>query len=126
MAKTQVKKKRLQIKEGKFYIYTSYNNTIVTATDMTGNPIVVSSAGAHGFKGARKGTSYASGIVAQHVAKKVREMGLEKVSVLVKGPGSGRESAIRSVQAAGLRISSVKDVTPIPHNGCRPRKRRRV
>ena len=126
MAKTQVKRKRLMVKEGKIYIITSYNNTIVTATDNTGNVIFTSSSGAQGFKGTRKGTSFASGVVAQHVARKVHEMGLEKVSVYVKGPGSGRESAIRSVTTSGLRVVSVKDITPIPHNGCRPKKKRRV
>ena len=108
------------------YVSTSYNNTIVTVTDMKGNAIVSSSSGANGFKGTRKGTSFAAGVVALNVSKKAREMGMERVEVLVKGPGSGRESAIRSVQAAGLKIISVKDITPIPHNGCRPRKKRRV
>ncbi|MFH1352831.1 MAG: 30S ribosomal protein S11 [bacterium] len=126
MAKTQTKKKKLYSREGKIYISTSYNNTVVTATDLNGNVIISSSSGMRGFKGTRKGTSFASGIVAQFVAKKIREMGMEKVSVFVKGPGSGRESAIRSVQGAGLNVVLVKDVTPIPHNGCRPRKKRRV
>ncbi len=125
MAK-QVKKKRLQSREGKIYISTSYNNTIVTATDNSGNAIATSSAGARGFKGTRKGTSYAAGIVAQYVAKKVKDMGMEKVAVFVKGPGTGRETAIRSVQASGLKVISVRDVTPIPHNGCRPKKKRRA
>ncbi|PIU18039.1 MAG: 30S ribosomal protein S11 [Elusimicrobia bacterium CG08_land_8_20_14_0_20_44_26] len=126
MAKAQSKKKRVQTREGKVYVSTSYNNTIVTITDMKGNAIVSSSAGANGFSGTRKGTSYAAGVVALNASKKARDMGLEAVEVLVKGPGSGRESAVRSVAAAGLRIVSVKDITPIPHNGCRPRKRRRV
>ncbi|MCD6413890.1 MAG: 30S ribosomal protein S11 [Elusimicrobia bacterium] len=125
MAK-QVKKKKLQSREGRIYISTSYNNTIVTVTDNSGNAIVSSSAGARGFKGTRKGTSYAAGIVAQHVSKKAREMGMEKVAVFLKGPGTGRETAIRSVQASGLKVTSVRDVTPIPHNGCRPKKKRRV
>lgn len=126
MANTQAKKKKLYSREGKIYIFTSYNNTIVTVTDLKGNVIASCSSGMRGFKGTRKGTSFASGIVAQFVAKKVMEMGMEKVSVFVKGPGSGRESAIRSVQGVGLNVVSVQDVTPIPHNGCRPRKKRRV
>ncbi|MEA2081609.1 MAG: 30S ribosomal protein S11 [Elusimicrobiota bacterium] len=126
MANTTAKKRKIHIKEGKIYVLTSYNNTIVTVTDMKGNVVVSSSAGANGFKGARKGTTYASGVVAAAASKKAREMGLERVDVFVNGPGSGRESALRSVQGAGIRVSSVRDITPIPHNGCRPKKKRRV
>ncbi len=126
MANTSTKKRKIHIKEGKIYVLTSYNNTIVTVTDMNGNVVVSSSAGANGFKGARKGTTYASGVVAATAAKKARDMGLERADVFVNGPGSGRESALRSVQGAGIRVSSVRDITPIPHNGCRPKKKRRV
>ncbi len=126
MANTPAKKRKIYVKEGKIYVLTSYNNTIVTVTDMKGNVIVSSSAGANGFKGARKGTTYASGVVAATASKKAKEMGMERVDVFVNGPGSGRESALRSVQGAGIRVSSVRDITPIPHNGCRPKKKRRV
>jgi len=126
MANTPAKKRKIYVKEGKIYVLTSYNNTIVTVTDMKGNVIVSSSAGANGFKGARKGTTYASGVVAATASKKAKEMGMERVDVFVNGPGSGRESALRSVQGAGIRVLSVRDITPIPHNGCRPKKKRRV
>ncbi|MBA3053280.1 MAG: 30S ribosomal protein S11 [Candidatus Omnitrophota bacterium] len=126
MATTATKKRKIHVKEGKIYVLTSYNNTIVTVTDMKGNVIASSSAGANGFKGARKGTTYASGVVAATASQKAREMGMERVDVFVNGPGSGRESALRSVQGAGIRVSSVRDITPIPHNGCRPKKKRRV
>ena len=102
------------------------NNTIVTITDTNGNTISWGSAGGQGFKGSRKSTPFAAGEVAEKAAKEAMEHGLKTVEVYVKGPGAGRESAIRSLQAAGLEISSIKDVTPIPHNGCRPPKRRRV
>ncbi|PIV19369.1 MAG: 30S ribosomal protein S11 [Elusimicrobia bacterium CG03_land_8_20_14_0_80_50_18] len=126
MATTSTKKRKIHVKEGKIYVLTSYNNTIVTVTDMKGNVIASSSAGANGFKGARKGTTYASGVVAATASQKAKEMGMERVDVYVNGPGSGRESALRSVQGAGIRVSSVRDITPIPHNGCRPKKKRRV
>lgn len=126
MANTPAKKRKIYVKEGKIYVLTSYNNTIVTVTDMKGNVVVSSSAGANGFKGARKGTTYASGVVAATASKKAKEMGMERVDVFVNGPGSGRESALRSVQGAGIRVLSVRDITPIPHNGCRPKKKRRV
>jgi len=126
MARKSKTKKKVAPPEGKIYISTSYNNTIVTVTDKNGNAIISSSAGQHGFKGTKKGTAYAAGIVAGSVAKAVKDIGMEKAEVLIKGPGSGRETAIRSIQAAGLKITAVRDITPVPHDGCKPRKKRRV
>ena len=117
---------RKNIEKGEAHIHSSFNNTIVTITDERGNVISWASAGELGFKGSRKSTPFAAGEVAEKAAKEAMEHGLKTVEVYVKGPGAGRESAIRSLQAAGLEISSIKDVTPIPHNGCRPPKRRRV
>ena len=117
---------RKNIEKGEAHIHSSFNNTIVTITDSQGNTIAWGSAGGHGFKGSRKSTPFAAGQVAETAAKAAMEHGLKSVEVFVKGPGSGREAAIRSLQSAGLEISSIKDVTPIPHNGCRPPKRRRV
>ena len=114
------------IESGKAHIHSSFNNTIVTISDVQGNTISWASAGGLGFKGSRKSTPFAAGEVAETAAKAAMEHGLKTVEVYVKGPGAGRESAIRSLQSAGLEISSIKDVTPIPHNGCRPPKRRRV
>lgn len=111
---------------GKAHIHSSFNNTIVTISDVQGNVISWASAGGLGFKGSRKSTPFAAGEVAETAAKAAMEHGLKTVEVFVKGPGAGRESAIRSLQTAGLEITSIKDVTPIPHNGCRPPKRRRV
>ena len=111
---------------GQAHIKTSFNNTLVTLTDKEGNVIAWESAGSVGFKGSRKSTPFAAQVTAESCAKKGMEHGLQKVEVFVRGPGSGRETAVRSLQAAGLEILGVKDVTPIPHNGCRPRKRRRV
>ena len=111
---------------GQAHIKTSFNNTIVTLTDREGNVIVWESAGSAGFKGSRKSTPFAAQVTADNAARKGMEHGLQKVDVYVKGPGSGRETAIRSLQAAGIEVTSVTDVTPVPHNGCRPRKRRRV
>jgi small subunit ribosomal protein S11 len=111
---------------GQAHIKTSFNNTLVTLTDKEGNVIAWESAGSVGFKGSRKSTPFAAQVTAESCAKKGMEHGLQKVEVFVRGPGSGRETAVRSLQAAGLEIISVKDVTPVPHNGCRPRKRRRV
>ena len=108
------------------HIHASFNNTIVTITDTAGNVLSWSSAGNKGFKGSRKSTPFASQLAAETAAKKAMEHGMRQVEVYVKGPGTGRESAIRSIQAAGLEIVAIKDVTPIPHNGCRPPKRRRV
>ena len=117
---------RKNIEKGSAHIHSSFNNTIVTITDVKGNVISWASAGGLGFKGSRKSTPFAAGEVAETAAKKAMEHGLKTVDVFVKGPGSGREAAIRSLQTTGLEISSIKDVTPIPHNGCRPPKRRRV
>ncbi len=122
----QRRKVRKNIAVGQAHIKTSFNNTLVTLTDKEGNVIAWESAGAVGFKGSRKSTPFAAQVTAESAAKKGMEHGLQKVEVFVRGPGSGRETAIRSLQAAGLEIMGVKDVTPVPHNGCRPRKRRRV
>lgn len=129
MANPKKKKTKKKIKVeplGVAHIKASFNNTIVTLTDNYGNVISWASAGKMGFKGSRKNTPFAATQTAENAAKTAIELGLEKVNVLVKGPGSGRDSAIRSLQAAGLAITSIKDVTPIPHNGCRPKKKRRV
>lgn len=122
----QRRRVRKNIAVGQAHIKTSFNNTLVTLTDKEGNVIVWESAGSVGFKGSRKSTPFAAQVTAESCAKKGMEHGLQKVEVFVRGPGSGRETAVRSLQAAGLEIISVKDVTPAPHNGCRPRKRRRV
>ena len=111
---------------GQAHIKTSFNNTIVTLTDTDGNVIAWESAGGAGFKGSRKSTPFAAQVTADSAARKGIEQGLQKVEVFVKGPGSGRETAIRSLQAAGLEVGQIQDVTPVPHNGCRPPKRRRV
>lgn len=124
--KTGRKKVIKNIVSGRAHIQATFNNTIITITDKQGNAISWASAGSSGFKGSRKSTPFAAQVAAQAAAKKAMEHGLREVEVYVKGPGSGRESAIRALQAAGLTISLIKDVTPIPHNGCRPRKRRRV
>ena len=124
--KTVTKRNRKNIERGAAHIHSSFNNTIVTITDVDGNAIATGSAGELGFKGSRKSTPFAAGEVADKAAKKAMEHGLKTVEVFVKGPGSGREAAIRALQTAGLELSSIKDVTPIPHNGCRPPKRRRV
>ena len=126
-ANTRVKRReRKNVDKGIAHIKSTFNNTIVTITDMNGNALSWASAGGMGFKGSRKSTPYAAGQVAETAAKAAMEHGLKSVEVFVKGPGSGREAAIRSLQAAGLEVSMIKDVTPIPHNGCRPPKRRRV
>ena len=117
---------RKNIAEGVVHIHSTFNNTIVTITDYQGNVISWSSAGAMGFKGSRKGTPFAAQQAATACATAAKESGLRSLDIRVKGPGSGRESAIRALQAAGVEIKSIKDVTPIPHNGCRPPKRRRV
>ncbi len=127
-AKTVRKKKkdRKNIERGQAHIQSTFNNTIVTLTDVQGNVIAWSSAGSLGFKGSRKATPYAAQMTGETAAQAGMEHGLKIVQVFVKGPGSGREAAIRSLQASGLEITSIADVTPIPHNGCRPPKRRRV
>jgi len=120
------RRERKAVVVGKAYIQSSFNNIIVTLTDPQGNVIAWGSSGTAGFKGSRKGTPYAAQLAARDAARRGMEHGLRQVEVYVKGPGSGREAAIRSLQASGLAITSIRDVTPIPHNGCRPRKRRRV
>ena len=117
---------RKNIAIGQAHIKTSFNNTIVALTDTDGNVIVWESAGSAGFKGSRKSTPFAAQLAAEAASRKAQEHGVRRVDVEVKGPGSGRETAIRSLQASGLEIIGIKDVTPVPHNGCRPRKRRRV
>jgi len=119
-------KKRVTSPQGLAHILATFNNTIVTITDRQGNTLCWGTAGASGFHGSRKSTPYAAQIAAMNAAKKALDLGLKEVEVWVKGPGQGRESAIRSLQQAGLAITAIKDVTPIPHNGCRPPKRRRV
>ena len=123
---TSRRKVSKNIESGKAHIHSSFNNTIVTISDVQGNVISWASAGGLGFKGSRKSTPFAAGEVAETAAKAAMDHGVKTVEVFVKGPGAGRESAIRSLQTAGLEITSIKDVTPIPHNGCRPPKRRRV
>ena len=129
MAQKTTKRKRRErraIPRGKAYIHSTFNNTIITLTDPEGNVITWGSSGTAGFKGSRKGTPYAAQKAAQDTARKVMEQGLPHVEVFVKGPGGGREAAIRSLQAAGLNVNSIRDMTPVPHNGCRPPKKRRV
>ncbi len=120
------RRERKQVPRGNAYIQSTFNNTLVTLTDPAGNVLSWSSSGAVGFKGSRKSTPYAASQAAEDAAKKAMEHGVRAVDVYVKGPGSGREAAIRSLQSAGLAISAIIDVTPIPHNGCRPPKKRRV
>lgn len=120
------KKEKKNIPTGVAHVQSTFNNTIITITDLEGQVICWSSAGSMGFKGSRKGTPFAAQMAGEDSARKAKEHGVKRVEVYVKGPGSGREAAIRSLQAAGLQISLIKDVTPIPHNGCRPPKRRRV
>lgn len=124
--KTKKKKVRKDIGFGVAYIQSTFNNTIISITDQQGNIVCWSSSGTAGFKGARKGTPFAAQLAAKDIADKAKEYGVRYVDVKVKGPGSGRESAIRALQANGLEIKSIRDITPIPHNGCRQRKRRRV
>lgn len=120
------KRERKNISYGVAHIKSSFNNTIITITDMEGNAIAWASAGNVGYKGSRKSTPFAAQLAAEQAARRAQEHGVRKVDVLVKGPGSGRETAIRSIQAAGIEVGSIRDVTPAPHNGCRPPKRRRV
>jgi small subunit ribosomal protein S11 len=120
------KKERKNVTHGVVHIKSSFNNTIVSITDQEGNVISWASAGNVGFKGSRKSTPFAAQLAAEKAARAAQEHGLQKVDVFVKGPGSGRETAIRSLAAAGLEVAGIQDVTPVPHNGCRPRKRRRV
>ncbi|OGW72321.1 MAG: 30S ribosomal protein S11 [Omnitrophica bacterium GWA2_52_12] len=123
---TKKKKKSKQVSRGVVHVVATFNNTIVTVTDPQGNTLCWSSSGAAGFKGSKKSTPFAAQIASEQAAKKAMEFGLKDVVVHVKGPGSGRESAIRALQAAGLAISAIYDITPVPHNGCRPPKKRRV
>lgn len=120
------RRERKNIESGVAHIKSTFNNTVVTITDVRGNTLSWASAGGVGFKGSRKSTPFAAQIAAEKSAKEAMEHGLKEVEVMVKGPGAGREAAIRSLQAAGLEVNMIKDVTPIPHNGCRPPKRRRV
>ena len=130
MAKNNVRsnkrKEKKHVESGAAHIRSTFNNTIVTISDTKGNALSWASAGGLGFRGSRKSTSFAAQMAAEQAAKAAMEHGLRQVEVFVKGPGSGREAAIRALQAAGLEVNSIKDVTPIPHNGCRPPKRRRV
>ncbi len=120
------KKEKKSIPQGKAYIHSTFNNVIITITDPGGNVVSWGSSGSAGFKGSRKGTPYAAQLAAESAAKRAKDHGMRQVEVFVRGPGGGREAAIRSLQIAGLNVISIKDVTPIPHNGCRPPKRRRV
>lgn len=123
---TRKKKVKKNIQTGVAHIQSTFNNTIITITDVGGNAVAWASAGQQGFKGSRKSTPYAAQMAAEECAKKAQEHGVRTLGVEVKGPGGGRESALRALQAAGMKITMIKDVTPIPHNGCRPPKRRRV
>ena len=125
--KTRTKKKeKKNISTGVVHIQSTFNNTIVTITDIAGNVVAWSSSGVQGFKGSRKSTPFAAQMAAEDAVKKAMEHGMRRVEIYVKGPGAGRESAVRALQAAGLNVAVIKDVTPIPHNGCRPPKRRRI
>ena len=127
MAKPKVKKKvKKNVQSGIAHIQSTFNNTIVTISDVSGNVVAWSSSGVRGFKGSRKSTPFAAQLAAEDAAKKAMEHGMRSISVYVKGPGAGRESALRALQQAGFKIALIRDVTPIPHNGCRPPKRRRV
>ena len=126
-ASTRVRRReRKNMTSGVAHVNASFNNTMITITDVQGNAIAWSSAGAQGFKGSRKSTPFAAQVAAEDCARKAMEHGVKNLDVEVKGPGSGRESALRALQAAGFQIAAIRDVSPIPHNGCRPRKRRRV
>lgn len=126
MAKTGAKKAKRSITKGIAHVKASFNNTAITITDLSGDALVWASAGTAGFKGSRKSTPFAAQRTAELCAEKARKMGITEVEIRVRGPGAGRESAIRGLQAAGLTVRSIEDVTPLPHNGCRPRKKRRV
>lgn len=124
--KARVKKVKKNVQTGVVYISCTFNNTMVTFTDVSGNVVAWSTSGVMGFKGSRKSTPFAAQTAAEDAAKKAMEHGMQNVAVLVKGPGSGRESALRALSAAGLKVTTIRDITPVPHNGCRPPKRRRV
>ncbi|NLF01806.1 MAG: 30S ribosomal protein S11 [Anaerolineales bacterium] len=125
-AKRTPRRERRVVPFGQAHVQASFNNTIITITDQQGNTLTWASAGTAGFKGSRKSTPYAAQMAAQQVAKQAMDYGIQEVTILLRGPGPGRESAIRSLQGAGLRVRSITDFTPVPHNGCRPRKKRRV
>lgn len=120
------KKERKNVAEGVAHVFASFNNTIITITDKQGNALASCSAGAMGFKGSRKSTPYAAQVTAEEAGKKAQEHGVRELDVTVKGPGTGRESALRALSAVGFTIRNIKDITPVPHNGCKPRKRRRI
>jgi small subunit ribosomal protein S11 len=124
--KTGKKKTKKDVSEGTVHIQATFNNTIITITDHQGNTIASASAGSQGFKGSRKSTPFAAQMAAQEACRKAQDFGVKSVFAFLKGPGSGRESALRAINASGIRVTGIKDVTPIPHNGCRPPKRRRV
>ena len=126
MKKGARKKVKKNVQSGIAHIQSTFNNTIVTITDLNGNVISWSSSGARGFKGSRKSTPFAAQLAAEDAARKAQDHGMQSVAIFVKGPGAGRESAIRAIAAAGLDVTLLRDITPMPHNGCRPRKRRRV
>ncbi len=126
MAKEGRGKEKRNLQAGIAHLQASFNNTLITITDIAGDVVTWASAGSQGFKGSRKGTPFASQKAAEAAAKKAMESGMKQIDIYVKGPGSGRESAIRGLQIAGMRVNLIKDVTPVPHNGCRPPKRRRV
>jgi small subunit ribosomal protein S11 len=127
MANTRARKKvKKNIPTGIVHIQSTFNNTLVTVTDVNGNAIAWASSGIRGFKGSRKSTPFAAQLAADQAARSAQDHGVQSVAIRVSGPGAGRESALRAIQSAGLRVTSIKDVTPIPHNGCRPPKRRRV
>jgi len=120
------KKAKRSLSVGQVHIMASFNNTIVTVTDLQGNTVAWGSAGSAGFKGSRKSTPFAARLAAEQAAQSAQQMGIQEVDIFIKGPGPGRENAIRAVQAAGIRVRSIADITPVPHNGCRPPKKRRV
>jgi small subunit ribosomal protein S11 len=124
--RTQRKKEKKNVPAGQVHIYSTFNNTIVTVTDPRGNALSWGSAGTMGFKGSRKSTPYAARLAAENAVRSAQEMGLLEVDVIIRGPGPGREQALRAVQGTGVKIKSITDATPVPHNGCRPPKRRRV
>jgi small subunit ribosomal protein S11 len=126
MKKSAKKKVKKSVQSGTAHIQSTFNNTIITITDVAGNALCWASAGAHGFKGSRKSTPFAAQVAAEECAKKAIDNGIRQLAVHVTGPGAGRESAIRALQAAGIRVTLIRDTTPVPHNGCRPPKRRRV
>ncbi len=124
---TQVRKKaKRMVPQGQAHIFATFNNTIVTITDLNGNTVSWSSAGNAGFKGSRKSTPYAARMASQNAAREAQESGMQEIDIIVKGPGPGREAAIRALQSSGIRVRSIQDITPVPHNGCRPPKKRRV